>query len=113
MTPVPAIWRVVGVITDNWHAANPTGWRLTLDAVDVRGGRLAEVIRDRYLALRDEVARAAFDERRDVCVIAWERAQTMAAERRNSRVGEVGAGKCAESVTTPRAIHASNRNSLS
>lgn len=81
MRPVPAIWQVIGVLTDNWHRANPAGWQLAFDAVEAKGGRLAEIMRDRYLKLRDEVARQAFDERGEVCVIAWERAQEMARER--------------------------------
>lgn len=68
MRTVPAIWQVIGVLTDNWHRANPAGWQLAFDAVEARGGRLAEIMRDRYLKLRDEVARQAFDERGEVSV---------------------------------------------
>lgn len=64
-----------------WIRANPTGWFQTHDAAQAIEQRLLVIIHRRYLQLRDDVAREAFDTREDAGVIAWKRAQRMAAER--------------------------------
>ena len=81
MTVEPVIYPAAVILSQNWYRANPRGWWLTLHAARVRGVTLLDVIRDRYLAVRDDVAREAFDRQGETCVIAWERAQELAGAR--------------------------------
>lgn len=65
--------RAVVDLSRLWLEANPTAWFVTLDAARAGGRTLLEVIRDRYLAVRDELAREAFDRQTTVAVVARER----------------------------------------
>ena len=87
MTVKPVIYHATLVLSDNWYRANPRGWLLAVGAARARGVTLLDLIRDRYLLLRDEVAREAFDVQGDASVIAW--------ERRSTRGGDRPSAKCA------------------
>lgn len=63
--------RAAGAISRAWFARNPSGWWRALELAESHGLSLLDLIDGVCRELRDEVARAAFDEQRGMGVEAW------------------------------------------